>query len=334
MKMIQGAVIGVGGIGKWHGQMMRDTKRMEVRAVCDANEAMRELVAREFPGATYYTSPTEMFAKEKLDLVTLATPHILHAPLAIEAVKAGVNVISEKPMATRYEDALAMIAAGKAAGKFVTVFHNRRLDPWFLAARSVVVDDRLLGEVFELNSGIIYGPGPQTWRGYKHESGGLMFDWGAHLVDYMLHLANSEVVTVAGHLRRASGTDPKRNEDYGTIRILFASGAVANVTCCAQDRIQPLRYRIVGERGTLQDEWKWEDTGKMKVSLRLGTGDAAEMEVSYRKSPTQAYYDNIAAHMLDGKPILVSGESAAKVINVLCTAERSSARGGVPLPLA
>lgn len=332
--MIKSAVIGIGGIGKWHGAMMRDTKRMEIRAVCDANDAMREVAAKEFPGATYYTKPEEMFANEPLDLVTLATPHILHAPLAIAAVKAGINVISEKPMATRYEDAVAMVAAARAADRFVTVFHNRRLDPWFLAAKSVVVDDRLLGEILELNTGIMYGAGPQTWRGYKHESGGLMFDWGAHLVDYMLNLANSEVKSVSGHLRRIPGADPKRNEDYGTIRILFASGAVANVTCCGTDRIQPLRYRIIGERGTLHDEWKWGDDGKLKVAFRLSTGDAAEMEVAYRKSPTQAYYDNIAAHMLDGKPLLVSGESAAKVINVLCTAERSSAQGGTPLPLA
>ena len=295
---------------------------------------MRAVAAEKFPRARFYAKPEEMFAKEELDLVALATPHYLHAPLAIAAVKAGINVISEKPMATRYEDAVAMIAAAKSAGRFITVYHNRRLDPWFLAAKSVVVDERLLGNLLELNTGIIYGPGANTWRGWKKESGGLMFDWGAHMVDYMLHLADSEVVRVSGYLRRAPNTDPRRNEDYGTVRIYFASGAIANVTCCGLDRAQPLRYRIIGERGTLQDEWKWEDTGKLQVWLRLKTGDNATMEVNYRKSPAQAYYDNIAAHMLEGKPLLVSGESAAQVINVLCTAERSHQQGGTPLALA
>ena len=94
MAMIQSAVIGIHGIGKWHGQMMRDTKRMEVAAVCDVDESMREVAAKEFPTSRFYTSYKEMFAKEKLDLVSVVTPHDLHAPIAIAATFLAADSIS------------------------------------------------------------------------------------------------------------------------------------------------------------------------------------------------------------------------------------------------
>ncbi len=333
MGTFQGAVIGIGGIGIWHGQMMRDSKRIEVAALCDANEKMQARAAEHFPEAKFYLTPKEMFAKEKIDVVTIATPHDLHAPFAIEALRAGVNVIVEKPMATRYSDAQAMIAAARSNKRFLTVFHNRRLDGWYLAAKSVI-DEGLLGNLIEINCGINFSPGPDTWRGYKQQSGGIMFDWGAHLVDYVLHFADSEVTAVSGFYYRVPGRDPALNENHGSIRIFFASGAMANVSCYGTSRVNPPRYYIIGERGTLIDEWNWGENDKLKVNTRLASGDGATMEVGYRKTNTQWFYDNIADHLANGTPLMVSAESAAKVIDIFCTAEQSHAQGGKPLPLA
>src|ERR1039457_6735355 len=132
------AVIGIGGIGVWHGQMMKDTGRMDLVAVCDSNAAMKDKAKEKFPETKFYTSYRDMFKREKLDLVGVVTPHNLHAPISIAALNAGINAIVEKPMATRYEDCVAMIKAAKKNKRFVTVFHNRRLDGWFLTAKSVI----------------------------------------------------------------------------------------------------------------------------------------------------------------------------------------------------
>lgn len=333
MKKLQCAVIGIGGIGKWHGQMMQNTGQMKVAAVCDANEKMRAVAKEEFPSATFYTSAEEMLKQEKLELVGVITPHHLHAPIAIAALNAGANVIVEKPFATKYEDCLAVLAAAKKNKRFATIFHNRRLDGWYLTAKTVI-DDGLLGNVFEQNIAINFRPGPETWRGWKEKSGGILFDWGAHLVDYALHLSGSEVETVSGFLWRSPNTDPALNEDHGSLRIRFASGAVANVVVSGTDQAAPHRYHLLGDKGTLVDEWQWQENDRLKVFTRLSGGEQATMEVPYRKTVPQLYYDNLADHFRTGAPLMVSGESAAKVINVLCTAERSSLQGGVPLPLA
>ncbi len=333
MDPIRSAVIGIGGIGKWHAAMQRDTGRMKVTALCDSNESLKDWAQEEFPEAKFYAGYEEMFAQEKLGLVSIVTPHNLHAPMTIQALDAGINVVTEKPMATTYEDARAMLAAAERNQRFVTVFHNRRLDPWFLAAKAVL-DEGLLGRLIEINIGINYGPGPQTWRGYKEPSGGLMFDWGAHLVDYCLHFDPSEVKAVAGSLYRSPDTPADRVEDHAVVHVHFASGVEAHITSSGKATIQPDRYRLVGERGTLLDKWEWDEKSKLKVQTRLGSGDPAEIQVAYRKTDTQDFYNNLADQLCDHKPLMVSGESAAKVINVLCTAERSAAQGGVPLPLA
>lgn len=328
----RGAVIGIGGIGTWHGQMMRETGRIDVVALCDNNEKMKDKATENFPGVPFYTSPEAMLKAEKPDVVALAVPHDLHAPIAITALNAGANVIVEKPMATRYADCLAMIAAAKANDRFLTVFHNRRLDGWFLAAQSVIASG-LLGDIFEYDIAINYRPSPATWRGYKGPNGGLLYDWGAHLVDYALHFAQSEVRAVSGFYYRSPKTDPAYNEDHGTVRIHFVSGAIANITISAVDLTNPSRYRIIGDRGTLVDEWQWNDTDKLKVTTRLGGGELTTMEVTYQKTVTQKYYDDIADALCTGAAPAVTAESAAKIIDIFNTAERSHDQGGVPLPL-
>ncbi len=330
--MKRSAVIGVGGIGKWHAKMMKDTGKIDVVAVCDANVALKDWAAKEHPTAHFYTDAKEMFAKEQLDLVAVVTPHNLHAPLAIAALDRGINVITEKPMATRYEDAQAMVAAAKRNGRFVTVFHNRRLDPWYLAAKRAL-DAGLIGRVIELSTGINYGPGPNTWRGYKEASGGLQFDWGAHLVDYTLNLLGSDIRAVAGYLYRRPEKPKDQVEDHAVTHVYYNSGAVAHISSRGLATVQPPRYHIVGDKGTLLDEWSWGSDGACKVHTSVN-GFGAVLSVPYVKRETQEYYNDIAAALTEGKAPMVSGESAALVINVLCTAERSAAQGGVPLPLA
>ena len=328
----KGAVIGIGGIGIWHGQMMRDTQRIEVKALCDANPAMAARAEEHFPGVPFYTSAAEMLAKESPDIVGVVVPHDLHEPIAVQVMEAGACAIVEKPMSTSYESCQRMIAASKKTGKSLTVFHNRRLDPWYLAAKAAI-DGGCLGDLVEINIAINFSPTTATWRGWKQKSGGIMYDWGAHLVDYALHFADSPVKAVTGYFYNSPGRDPALNEEHGNVRIHFASGAIANVMVSGVGQAQPHRYFLIGTKGSLVDEWTWSDQEKLKVHSKLG-GLNVVSDVSYAKGQPQKYYDNIADHLCDGKPLMVSAESAAKVINVFSTAERSFAQGGVPLPLA
>ena len=332
MSKIRCGIIGIGGMGRSHGVMMNDGGQMALCAVCDINQDLAPMVAEKFPEAAFYSDVDEFFSSAQLDLVTVVLPHNLHAPFAIRALEKGWHTIVEKPMATHYADAKAMIEAAKRTGKMLTVYHNRRLDGWYLTAKSVI-EQGLLGKVFEINIGLsgfgTYG----TWRERKEESGGVMFDWGAHLVDYALHFAASEVVTVSGFFYQKEGQREK-NQDHGRLQMRFESGALADITVSTADYFgAPWRYKILGDRGSLLDKWQWDEKEKVSVVTSLKDGLRAEMSIPYTKASAQQFYGNVVAHLNNGEPLMVTPESAAKVINVLETAELSDAQGGKPLPL-
>jgi len=333
MKQRSGAVVGLRGIGRMHLQMMQATGRITPVAVCDIDPSLKESVLQEFPDVRFYTDRADMLQKEKLDVVAVATPHNLHLPVALDAIAAGVHVVVEKPMATTYEDCLAMIAAAEKNGVLLTVFHNRRWDPYFLAARDVI-QAGLLGRVFDMTVRVGSRDHLPAWRRFKEATGGTMFDWGAHFVDYCLHFDTSPVKAVSGHLYKEPDSDPRENPIHGTLRIYFQSGATANITVSVRDFHCPLRYKILGTKGTLIDHWGWEQRGVVEVFTASPNGDEIKTEVPYRQADVQGFYDNLVAAIERGEPLAVSAESAARNINVLCAAERSHERGGVPVGLS
>ena len=126
MSLIQVAIIGAGGAGKYHAKTLLETGKYKLVAFCDTQEQARAGVEKDFPGIPFHNSLDGLFKKEKLDLVTIATPHNLHKEHAITAAKAGVNAIVEKPMATTVADALRIQSVALRSGTPVVVGHYWR----------------------------------------------------------------------------------------------------------------------------------------------------------------------------------------------------------------
>jgi len=336
MNDIKTGIIGIGGIGALHGEWLEKCGGFSIAALADANEAMRQKATEKFPAATFYTEVSAMLQREKLDLIVIASPHFLHAPLAIQCLQAGVNVMVEKPMATTHADCLAMIDAAREAGKSLTVFHNRRLDPWFLAAQSAVQAGKL-GPLIRIETawpGRPSGRQKLSWRSYHQASGGLLFDFGAHLIDQLLHFETSEVLSVSGFQYRPKGEDPALNEHHAEVHLRFASGTFGQLTISDLIRVNPHRYLLVGEDATLQDEWNWNG-GNAKIFSGSGEGDYEIEQIAYEKEGVNLsqYHENLRAHLRDGTPLLVTAESAARVIQIIESAQISHASGGIPISL-
>jgi predicted dehydrogenase len=241
-------------------------------------------------------------------------------------------VIVEKPMAIKYVDCVAMIDAAKRAGRLLTVFHNRRLDPSFVAVRDALASGRL-GALVEARATWQNAPAwkqtSKTWRAYRETSGGLMYDWGSHLIDHVLHFAHASVTSVAGSLWCHAGADPALNQDHGQIDIRFASGVVGRVVVSDVDREPRNRYTVIGEDATLVDGWNF-GPGIMKLYAGNTRDEFAVEEIAYDGDGGSGagFYANLAAHYRDGVPAMVTAESAARVIRVLNAADESQARGG------
>jgi len=327
--VVKCAVVGYGGafaMGKFHADSIIRTPGLELVAVCDIDPSRLVEAKKDFAGVRTYPSLTRMLAREDFDLAVIVTPHNTHARLALQCLKAGKHVIVEKPMCLRSQEATAMIEAAREKKVMLSVYHNRRWDGDYLALRQIV-GKGLVGEVFHMEAyaGGYRHPGKQ-WRSDKRVSGGALWDWGAHFVDWILGLVQEKVSDVAGYFHKRKWHDVS-NEDQAEAIIRFASGAVANLQMSSLARAEKPRWRILGTEGAIVFPGAAPETLRVYTTLN---GLTAETEVKQMQSDWSAYYRNIASHLRKGEPLAVTPESARRVISVMEAAERS-ARSGRPV---
>lgn len=330
-RKIRCAVVGYGGafnMGKAHAQWMNDTGRMETVAACDLDPSRTAEAEKDFPGIRTYTDFDDLLARDNAELVVIITPHNTHAPLALKALNAGKHVVLEKPMCITVGEATSMIEAARKSGVTLTTFHNRRHDGDFMAIREVI-EKGLIGEVFHIEAFIGgYGHPRYWWRSDKCISGGCMYDWGAHFIDWILQLIPEPMESVTGFFHKRVWDDVT-NEDQTQAIIRFKNGATADLQVSSIARLGKPKFRILGTKGAIIDEWK----GTFKLATEV-EGIPVETEVKYKESTWPEYYKNLAEHLLDGAPLEVAPESSRRVIAVIETAEKSSKSGRTePVPM-
>ena len=121
-------IIGCGNIFPMHAVSVKNLDCAEVTAVCDVKEDRAKAKAEEF-NCNYYLDYKEMIDKEHLDVVHICLQHYMHAPAAIYAASKGVNILTEKPMSIKFEDAEAMVKAAKYNKVVLGVIFQNRYNP-------------------------------------------------------------------------------------------------------------------------------------------------------------------------------------------------------------
>jgi predicted dehydrogenase len=325
-RSIKAGVVGYGR-NKIHVELITMTKGLELVAICDRDESRLEAAKKDYPGVGTFNDIELMLKDPGIDLVTIVTPHNTHAELALRALRAGKNVIVDKPMCITVEEADAMIAEANRRGLMLTVFHNRRLDGDFMAIKDVV-DRGLIGKLFQVEffAGGYNHPG-HWWRSDKRVSGGAIYDGGAHILDWVLNIMREEIVGVNGYSHKLVWNDVT-NEDQAQATMIFKSGAVADVQVSSIAAVGKPRWRILGSTGGILDH---EVGDKFKL-YAYSQGYMFETAVPYKMGEPfyfgpryhwNLYYKNIVEHMLEGKGLLVTPESARRVVAVMRTAEKS-----------
>jgi len=321
---IRCAVIGY-SMGRAHANYIKQTPGLELVAVCDIDAARRKLATQETPGIKTYASVAQLLGKGDFDLASVVTPHNTHAPIAIQLLKAKKHVVTDKPFCLTVKEADAMIAAAKASKVMLSVFHNRRWDGDFMTLLDLLKRG-LIGEVFHVEAwGGGYGHPGKTWRADKKISGGALYDWGAHYVDWILHVIPKKMVSITGFFHKRVWMDAT-NEDHVEAIVKFEGGEVANLQQSNIARAGKPKWHILGTKGAIVDQG-----GSFRVYTEAG-GLPAELDVKYQKSRWEAYYPTVADHLLRGKPLVVTAESARRVIEIIEFAGRS-AEAGTTIPV-
>ena len=325
-------VVGYGGAFNMGRQHLNEMKAagMSPLAVVEIDPKRLEVARADFPGIETYATVDEMLAKSAVELVTVITPHNTHAELGLKIVAAGRHCVLEKPMAVTTEECDAMIAAAKTTGVVVSTYHNRHWDGWILRANELFKAGAF-GDIvrIDLRMGSHGRPG-DWWRSSRSISGGILYDWGVHLLEYSLQLITAPVTEVSGyawHGHWAAQPDfpwaKDANEDEAQATIRFATGQRINLTITQLDAAPDKgMIKIVGTKATHLIDWPGSETVTPK-----GGGVVVTERAPNPKGEGEKFYQNIAAHLTAGEPLIITGEWARRPIHLLDLAARSAKEG-------
>lgn len=309
--------------------------------VCDIDpEALAR--AMEATGATGHASLAELLAKGSCDTVVLCTPSGLHPWQAIEAASAGKNVVTEKPMATRWQDGLAMVrACDKAGVKLFVVKQNRKNATLKLLKRAI--DEGRFGRIFMVNVNVFWTR-PQDyydsadWRGTWEIDGGAFMNQASHYVDLLDWLIGpvANVNAMTATLQRNIQV-----EDTGVLNVRWRSGALGsmNVTMLTYPKNLEGSITILGEKGSVRvggvavnEIQHWDFANKRDYDATIASSNYATDSVY--GFGHHAYYDNVIDTLRGEAEAETDGREGLKSLELLI-ATYISARDGrtVALPL-
>lgn len=254
-RKIRFAVVGCGRISKNHfDSLANHSERTELVAVCDNDPVtLQEAVKRA--GVRGFSNLTRLLEESDADIVVLATPSGLHASQAIQVAKAGRHVMTEKPMATRWEDGKRMVQACDEAGvRFFVVKQNRR-NATLQLLKSAVEKERF-GRIYMVNLNVFWAR-PQSyydsakWRGTWEFDGGAFMNQASHYVDLLDWLIGPVESVQAYTATLARNIEV---EDTGVISVKWRSGALGsmNVTMLTYPKNLEGSITIIGEKGTVR----------------------------------------------------------------------------------
>jgi UDP-N-acetyl-2-amino-2-deoxyglucuronate dehydrogenase len=338
------ALVGCGRIAANHvGALAAHAGRAELVATVDVDLARARALGAS-AGATAYASLDAMLAAEPgVDAVILATPSGLHAAQAIEVAEAGRHVVTEKPMATRWQDGKAMVAACDKAGVHLFVVKQNRRNPTLQLVKRAMQKKRF-GRIYSVAVNVFWTR-PQeyydsaSWRGTWEFDGGAFMNQASHYVD-LLDWLIGPVESVQAYTATLA-----RNiqvEDTGVLALRWRNGALGtmNVTMLTYPRNLEGSITILGEKGTVRlggvavnrvDEWVFAEPD--------AEDDAMVEQASYDTTSVYGfghplYYDNVIRTLRGEAEAETDGREGLHSLELLI-ATYLSARDGrrVALPL-
>ena len=341
-RKVRFALAGAGRIAANHMESIKaHAERAELVAVCDT-DPVKLAAAVERTGARGYPSLEAMLAAETPDCVIITTPSGLHSQQVIQVARAGLNVMTEKPMATRWQDGLAMVRACDEAGvRLFVVKQNRRNKTLQLLKNAV--DAGRFGRIYMVNVNVFWTR-PQeyydsaAWRGTWEFDGGAFMNQASHYVDLLEWIGGpvESVMAYTGTLARNIEV-----EDTGVAALKWRNGAMGsvNVTMLTYPKNLEGSITILGEKGTVRiggvavneiQQWTFAEPHPM---------DAEREEASYQTTSVYGfghplYYDNVI-NTLRGEAVPeTDGREGLKSLELLIAMYLSSRDGKrVNLPL-
>ncbi len=333
---VTSAIIGCGGMGEWHYHQITDNiPEIQLKGVYDIRPERLEQLRGA--GVPVIGSLEEVLNDPAIELVTIATPNNFHAPLAIACMEAGKNVVCEKPVTMNAAELTEVIAAAERCGKVFTVHQNRRWDADFVTIQEIVRSN-VIGKPYMIESRV---QGSRRvlcgWRGYAENGGGMLLDWGVHLIDQLLWLVDSPVTQV--YCQMFALMPGVVVDDNMKLLMRFENGLSALVEVSTNCFILQPRWHMSCEMGTAviddwavngkmvrltnEDEMAWEESivyteaGPTRTMAPRPPETTETLALPAVKTDLRNFYRNVVKAIREGDELIVKPAEALRVMKVV-----------------
>ena len=260
MTAINIVIIGYGGMGSYHQKELMPHELVNVIGVYDIAQKAQDK-ARE-AGLTFYDSLEQVLKDASVEAVLIATPNDVHKALSIAALRAGKQVICEKPVAMNVGELDDILAVAAETGNTFMVHQNRRWDPDFLVIRELYQNGQI-GDLFQIESRVQGANGiPGDWREQAEHGGGMLLDWGVHLIDQILWLIDSPVKSMAADFSYVLGQEV---DDGFILYLTFENGIRSLIEVGTTNYSQLPRWYVKGLNGAAKID-DWDLSGEIVVA--------------------------------------------------------------------
>ncbi len=341
-RKIRFALVGCGRIAANHiGAIEAHGERCELVDVCDADPArLADTVAKT--GVPGHLSLEKMMRESRADCVVLASPSGLHSEQAIRVAEAGRHVMTEKPMATRWKDGLAMVRACDAAGVRLFVVKQNRLNRTLQLLKHAI-KARRFGRIYMVCINVFWTR-PQSyydgakWRGTWEFDGGAFMNQASHYVDLLDWLVGpvESVMAYTGTLARRIEV-----EDTGVAALKWRNGAMGSISVTMLTFPKNLEgsITILGETGTVKiggvavnEIQRWEFATPHDMDRQIT--DANYQTTSVYGFGHPLYYDNVICTLRGEAEAETDGREGLRSLELLIAMYKSARDGRrVNLPL-
>lgn len=250
-RIIKVGIVGLGraGIGMHSSELAEYPDRFAIAAACDHAKERLENLPERFKGAKLYTDYSEMLQDDNVELVSIATRHPEHVPMALQALEAGKYVNIDKPYALNNWEMAQLAEADKKYPGRIFLRHNRRYEAPFQKAMKLIATG-VLGEIntVKLYRSVGYCR-RNDWMTMTEFGGGLFTNWGPHIIDQALQYLDSPVVDLWANIRSIISIGD--GDDHIKLLLKAANGRVADIEISGAHTLPGRELEIQGSRGTL-----------------------------------------------------------------------------------
>ena len=340
-KKIRIAVVGCGRISKNHFDSIKaHQKNIELISVCDVNQQVLSKYKVKYK-VNGYLDLEQMLKSEELDLIAICTPSGIHANQTELCAKYGINVMTEKPMATRWQDGVRMVkACDEAAVRLFVVKQNRHNDTLRLLKRAIL--EKRFGKIHMVHLNVFWTR-PQEyydqaeWRGTWEFDGGAFMNQASHYVD-LLDWLIGPIDKVQAMM---STTRDIEVEDTGVLNVKWRNGALGSMSVTMLTYPKNLEGSIVilGEKGTVRvggvavneiQHWEFDESKDYDDQVK----DANYQTTSIYGFGHPLYYKNVVEVLQGDTEPETDGREGLKSLEVLIAAYLSARDNNtVSLPL-